>query len=249
MGENCQYKNCSFAHPGEESCNVVNSNSCGSGDGNSPDIKPQAFNFVDCNNDLRGYLNNREKSFVVEVVNDFSNRGLKRTAEVKPSTIDMRRTKRVKTDNTYEEQMKYREKRFGTSSTLRLEDRIRELEKENSKLKFEKSFNSEYDEAMEDIQYNKIQDQESEIHILSQKLQDKNVIILKEKKRNEKLTKENKQLTKENEQLQTEVNRLTVEMERDFLQCQYCVEKFRTNKQMERHHRFDCKKVPQKISK
>jgi len=239
--ENCQYKNCSFAHPGENSCNVVNSNSCG-GDGNSPDIKPQTLHFGDRNNDLRGYLNNREKSFVVEVLNDFSNRGFKRAADVKPSTIDMRRTKRVKTDNTYEEQLRYREKRFGTSSTLQLEDKIKELVKENRDLKLTKDFHRIYDEERQEFHEIKIRDQRTEIHILSKKLQDKNVTILKEKQRNEKLTKENKQL-------QIEVNKLKVEMERDFIQCQYCVQKFRTNKQMERHHRFDCKKVPQKISK
>jgi len=200
------------------------------------------LNFVDCNNDLRGYLNNREKSFVVEVLNDFSNRGFKRAADVKPSTIDMRRTKRVKTDNTYEEQLRYREKRFGTSSTLQLEDKIKELVKENRDLKLTKDFHRIYDEERQEFHEIKIRDQRTEIHMLSKKLQEKNVTILKEKQRNEKLTKENKQL-------QIEVNKLKVEMERDFIQCQYCVQKFRTNKQMERHHRFDCKKVPQKISK
>ena len=73
-------------------------------------------------------------------------------------------------------------------------------------------------------------------------MQEKNVIIHREKKKNKKLSKENKEL-------QVEMSRLRIEMERDFIQCQYCVEKFRTNKLMERHHRFDCKNVPQKISK
>lgn len=203
-------------------------------------INPPVSDLGDIKHDLRVYLSRREKSHVVEVLEVSTGRGLKRAAEVKPSTIDIRRSKRVRTDN-HEERLRNREERFGTSS-LRIEEKIKLLEKENSNLKLEKDFNRIYDEEMLDLHDIKIKEQMSEIHSLSKKLQEKNVIIHREKKKNEKLSKENKEL-------QVELSRLRIEMERDFIQCQYCVEKFRTNKQMERHHRFDCKNVPQKISK
>ena len=66
--------------------------------------------------------------------------------------------------------MRNREERFGTSS-LRIEEKIKLLEKENSNLKLEKDFNRIYDEEMLDLHDIKIKEQMSEIHSLSKKLQ------------------------------------------------------------------------------
>ena len=66
--------------------------------------------------------------------------------------------------------MRNREERFGTSS-LRIKEKIKLLEKENSNLKLEKDFNRIYDEEMLDLHDIKIKEQMSEIHSLSKKLQ------------------------------------------------------------------------------
>ena len=60
-------------------------------------INPPASDLGDIKHDLRVYLSRREKSHVVEVLEvSTTGRGLKRAAEVKPSTIDIRRSKRVR---------------------------------------------------------------------------------------------------------------------------------------------------------
>ena len=177
-------------------------------------------------------------------------RGIKRTrTSTGISTSDLRRNKRPRCDRyEYEDnsrddiiddlKRRYKAKERKMDERIeRLEGENRKLEAKNSKLLLEQDFNTFFDQEMSDSLCLKVNELEKENTTMSREiaekskdLKDKDVVIEDLENSMEKMSREYRQLKKE--------------MERDFLECEFCDLKFRSNEQLKRHSRFDHKMKP-----
>ena len=171
------------------------------------------------------------------------------------STLDLRRTKRARTDygdeRNYNLVNRHRDGKGHFDS--RQMDKMDNLERENMELKAKISelqlsldCNSLFNEEMEKSLYLQMSDMSKVNRDLSHKLvdQDRTKEELKMKLRDQDKVIGDLEQHKDN--LETRIKRLKNEMERDFIECENCKKKFRSNDILRRHKRFDCNKYNRK---